>query len=119
MHTFSKIMAPGLRLGFILTKNTNIIEKLNDSGFMDSGGSVNPIIAYNVSYILNNHMDTYTDYLAWMKKDLTCKMNIICTELDKYPEYFSYEKPDGGYFVFFKQRKFTGNSLNNFVKKQK
>ena len=38
MHTFSKIMAPGLRLGYILCKNKDIIEKLNNSGFMRSGG---------------------------------------------------------------------------------
>lgn len=119
MHTFSKIMAPGLRLGFILTKNTNIIDKLNDSGFMDSGGSVNPIIAYNVSYILNNHMDTYKEFLEWMKRDLTCKMNFVCKEFDKYSEYFSYEKPDGGYFIFFQTKKVYGKKFEQLCEKAK
>jgi 4-hydroxy-tetrahydrodipicolinate reductase len=119
MHTFSKIMAPGLRLGFILTKNTNIIQKLNDSGFLDSGGSVNPIIAYNVSHILNNHLETYKIYLQTISIDLRRKINFICKEFDKYPEHFSYDNPDGGYFIFFQTKKVSGAKFEELCEKAK
>ena len=109
MHTFSKIMAPGLRLGYILCKNKDIIEKLNNSGFMESGGSVNPLMAYMVKNILENTDSNkkYLSYLEFMKNDLGKKMKFILSQFDLYKDILSYEEPEGGYFVFFKLPKMT------------
>ena len=111
LHTFSKIMAPGLRLGFILTKNTNILKRLDDGGFMDSGGSVNPFMGYIIKQSLEDDFNGYVQYINEMKKDLTTKMSFIESQLDLYPNHFSYEKPDGGYFIFFKTKLFTGTKF--------
>ena len=40
LGSFSKIMAPGLRLGWIQT-SPNLMEKLMDNGAINSGGSLN------------------------------------------------------------------------------
>jgi 4-hydroxy-tetrahydrodipicolinate reductase len=113
MHTFSKIMAPGLRLGFFLTKNTDILKKLDDGGFMDSGGSVNPVNAWYVSQIIKE--ESYFKYFSKMVEDLTIKMNFVQKEFDKYPDYFEYEKPDGGYFLFFKTKKIKGKDFEEIT----
>jgi DNA-binding transcriptional MocR family regulator/dihydrodipicolinate reductase len=99
-HTFSKIFAPGIRLGWLMTKNTKLIDKLNDSGFIDSGGSVNPIMGLIVASIIET--SDYKKYFESMIESLKLKRELICKTLDLYPDIFSYTKPDGGYFIFVK-----------------
>ena len=117
LHTFSKIMAPGLRLGYMLTKNTNLLKLLDNGGFMDSGGSVNPFMAYIIKQSLEDNFKGYTNYLNEMKDDLTNKMKFIESQLDKYPEHFSYDKPDGGYFIFFKTKLIIGTNFERYCEK--
>ncbi len=117
LHTFSKIMAPGLRLGFILTKNTDLLKLLDDGGFMDSGGSLNPFMGYIIKHSLEKNFDKYLQYLTTMKDDLTNKMIFIESQLELYPEYFSLNKSDGGYFIFFKTNKLTGGKFEKLCNK--
>lgn len=108
-HTFSKILAPGVRLGWLMTLNTELIDKLNNSGFIDSGGSVNPIMGMVVSSVIQS--DEYKSYLNEMKISLESKRELICGVLDLNSEYFTYIKPEGGYFILVKiNDKFNINS---------
>lgn len=106
LGTFSKLIAPALRLGWIYTKNQNIHNLLNTCGFMDSGGAVNQIMAkllcnylqkYNLDQIIDNTMEF-----------LKTNCNKLCKILDKYPEFFEYNKPKGGYFIWVKNKVFDG-----------
>ena len=99
-HTFSKIFAPGVRTGWLQTLNDQIISRLNESGFIDSGGSVNPVIGLIMSKVIST--DEYSHYLRVMLLSLESKRDLICQVLDSYPDTFSYVKPDGGYFIFVK-----------------
>jgi DNA-binding transcriptional MocR family regulator/dihydrodipicolinate reductase len=99
-HTFSKIFAPGVRTGWLMTLNDQIIHKLNDSGFIDSGGSVNPVQGLIMSQVIETA--EYYHFLQRMLLSLESKRDLICQVLDSYPNTFSYVKPDGGYFIFVK-----------------
>ena len=53
LGSFSKILAPGLRLGWIQT-NKKIIQRFVTSGLLDSGGGMNPFTSAIVCKVLEN-----------------------------------------------------------------
>ena len=115
MGTFSKILVPGVRLGWLYTnlkyEDKNLCSYLDDTGFMDSGGSVNPVMAYQIT---QNIEKKYTDYIKFInltKKDLESKQEIILKTLGLYKDYFEVIIPDGGYFVFVKSLKLNSTKL--------
>ena len=108
MNTFSKIFAPAVRLGFIYTKNNDFIKLFNNSGFMESGGSVNAITGYQMSLI---NEDAFIENILYIADSLGEKSNIICKELAKYPKVFNFVKPRGGYFVWVKSLLCDSNEL--------
>jgi len=99
-HTFSKIYAPGVRLGWLMTTDYTVLDLLNNSGFIDSGGSVNPLMGYMVSMVITDKL--YPKFLNMIIQSLESKRELICQVLDSYPDVFSYVKPEGGYFIFVK-----------------
>lgn len=125
LGTFSKILVPGIRLGWIYSQDNilinehkiNIFQWLDDTGFMDSGGSVNPAIAYMVVKNLTFKFDMYKKFLFGVIQDLEKKSNLILNVLNKYPEYFEPIIPDGGYFIFVKSKKMTSLQLLELAKK--
>ena len=112
-HTFSKIYAPGVRLGWLMTQNDKLLEQLNNSGFIDSGGSVNPLMAYMMSMVINDK--SYSKFLDIIIQTLQSKRELICQVLDLYPDIFSYDKPDGGYFIFVKINEKWGVDSDAFL----
>ena len=115
LGTFSKLIAPSLRLGWIYTKNKSIHKILNSCGYMDSGGSVNQMMGK----FLCNYLDKYslTDILLETTTFLKNNCDKICNILDKYPEYFEYVKPTGGYFVWVKCKQFDGKKFQDICSK--
>ena len=81
LGTFSKILAPGVRLGWMYTNynfNCNHFYKfLNETGFMDSGGSVNPLIAHMITNYISGNFDAYKNFIETVKLDLEDKQKII------------------------------------------
>lgn len=115
LGTFSKILAPGVRLGWLYTnlkyENKNLCDCLDDTGFMDSGGSVNPIIAYMITQNITQKYDEYLSFLNWIKTELESKQKIVIYSLLFYNGYFEVIKPDGGYFIFVKSLKINSTRL--------
>lgn len=125
LGTFSKILVPGIRLGWIYTQDNIIINNklinlskwIDDTGFMDSGGSVNPTIAYMVVNNLNEKFYQYENFLTNIVVDLQKKSNLILNVLSRYPDYFEPIYPDGGYFVFVKSKKLNSARLLELANK--
>ena len=115
LGTFSKILAPGVRLGWLYTnlkyENKNLCDYLDDTGFMDSGGSVNPIIAYMITENITQKYNEYLQFLDWIKTELESKQKIVIDSLSLYNGYFEVIKPDGGYFIFVKSLKLNSSRL--------
>lgn len=119
LGTFSKILAPGVRLGWIYSTDKNLFDFLDNTGFMDSGGSVNPTMAYMITKNILNNYDEYKLFLQNVIDELEKKSDYIIDVLDKYPEYFEITKPDGGYFVFVKSKLINSDELFELAKECK
>jgi DNA-binding transcriptional MocR family regulator/dihydrodipicolinate reductase len=115
LGTFSKILAPGIRLGWMYTNykynGEHFYKFLDDTGFMDSGGSVNPLIAHMITNYISGNFDSYKNFIDSIKLNLEDKQKIVIDSLLFYNGYFEVIKPDGGYFVFVKSLKLNSSRL--------
>jgi 4-hydroxy-tetrahydrodipicolinate reductase len=116
LGTFSKILVPGVRLGWIYSTNVNLFDFLDNTGFMDSGGSVNPVMAYMVTQNILENYDQYKVFIKNTIADLKKKSNYIISVLNKYSDYFEVTIPDGGYFVFVKSKLIESDKLFELAK---
>jgi 2-aminoadipate transaminase len=97
LGSFSKILAPGLRLGWIQA-HSKIIKRLVTSGLLDSGGGMNPftsaiirgvIESGNLEQHVNKLIETYRPRLQTMDSMLKQHLTDI-----------TYIVPQGGYFFW-------------------
>ena len=98
--SFSKILAPALRLGWIETTSEEVMTKLKTCGQLDSSGGMNPVISSLVHVLLDNgkqqeHLDSTRDIL-WERAQ--AMMQAIDEHL--VPLGCTYEVPEGGYFIY-------------------
>ncbi|KAI9917113.1 hypothetical protein PsorP6_013170 [Peronosclerospora sorghi] len=97
LGSFSKILAPALRLGWI-QGSLKLLNKIEACGQLDSSGGINPVISGIVHAAISTglqqqHLDTTVQTL-WARADA------LMHELKAHlPENVSFEVPDGGYFV--------------------
>ncbi|MDH4056416.1 MAG: PLP-dependent aminotransferase family protein [Gammaproteobacteria bacterium] len=98
LGSFSKILAPAMRLGWIQTSE-NLRKKLAANGFINSGGSINHFSSHIVrqaidSGALASHIEklkgVYRDRVETMDKALNEHFSGIAT----------WQRPEGGYFFW-------------------
>jgi len=98
LGSFSKIMAPGLRLGWIQT-GVKLIQRLADCGLVDSGGSLNAF----TSGVMRSAIE-----LGLLEKQLTKLKNVynerkiaLSNALrDLLPDTVCFLEPEGGFFIW-------------------
>ena len=100
LGTFSKILAPGLKIGWIKTGPT-LHHRLFMSGVVNSGGSLNHFTSGIVRSALDLRLvDNYLNYLKTLYRTRLDRMDrLIRTH---FPSAIEYEKPLGGYFFWLK-----------------
>lgn len=115
LGTFSKILAPAVRLGWMYTNyqynHHHFYKYIDETGFMDSGGSVNPIMAYMITNYIDGNYDAYKNFIQSIRYDLHDKQQIIIDTLSDFTDYFEVMKSDGGYFLFVKSLKINSTRL--------
>ena len=95
ISSFSKILAPSLRLGWIQASE-KLLELLLNCGQLDSSGGINPFISRIVHNIIE---DGYLDkYLDETRDRLNQRCQVLCDNLTS----FNFIKPNGGYFLWIK-----------------
>ena len=95
ISSFSKILAPSLRLGWIQSSQ-KLLKILKDCGQLDSSGGVNPFVSRIVHNILEDgNMDKYLD-------DTKNRLSKRCDMLSENLSEFCFIKPNGGYFIWIK-----------------
>jgi len=100
LSSFSKILAPGLRLGWLIAPPT-FIELLIDSGLKRMGGGSSPLIANVVSCFCNHGW--LEPHLKFIRAHYKLKRDIMFKSLETYmPEAISWTKPKGGFFIWIK-----------------
>lgn len=97
LGSFSKICAPGLRLGWIHGA-TPLLDTLMDSGLVHSGGGLNPFVSGVMRSMLERGLaDACLDRLRGVYAERSAS---LCSALrDAFPDAV-FAEPHGGYFVW-------------------
>jgi len=96
MGSFSKILAPALRVGW-LQGPPALLKKIVDCGQLDSSGGLNPV-AYGIceKAITLGLLDKHIDFV---RGELWRRYSTLANALKKHlPEGVTFEEPQGGYF---------------------
>ncbi len=98
LSSFSKILAPGLRLGW-LQSNTSVLATLTGSGVLKSGGGLNPYIGGFVrSAIELGLLEKHIDHLH---ETYRSRMHALSNAIRKHlPPDIDFAEPVGGYFAW-------------------
>eukprot|EP01086_Lenisia_limosa_P009294 TRINITY_DN32607_c0_g1_i1.p1 TRINITY_DN32607_c0_g1~~TRINITY_DN32607_c0_g1_i1.p1 ORF type:complete len:424 (+),score=74.10 TRINITY_DN32607_c0_g1_i1:53-1273(+) len=97
LGSFSKILAPGLRLGWI-EGSTEMAEKLSKAMVLNSAGGMNTFTSGIVTGIIKRgELDQYMDLV---RTSLGSRCEALCKGLTDNCPSVSFTKPEGGYFVW-------------------
>ena len=100
LGSFSKILAPGLRLGWIQTSE-ELRSRILTGGFVNSGGSINHISSLIVRQAIDNgSLNSHIEELRCVYRGRVAAMD------DALHEHFDsiavWLRPDGGYFFWLR-----------------
>lgn len=100
LGSFSKILAPGLRLGWVQAAPHHM-RRLSTSGLLDSGGGLNPFTSGLVRVILEQGwQDAYLNRLHQVYRQ---RIDALHDALQRYfDSSVAYTKPTGGYFFWLR-----------------
>ena len=98
--SFSKILAPGVRLGW-LEAPSDLATKLKSSGVLLSGGAQNNLMSGIVTRLITlGHLDTHLDHsIKVYGERMDAAVLILSRDL---PPSWSVLHPHGGYFLWIK-----------------
>jgi DNA-binding transcriptional MocR family regulator len=100
LGSFSKILAPGLRLGWIQAQ-PQLLERFVMCGLLDSGGGLNPFTSGLVRTVLEFGLQR--DCLLYLKEVYRQRMATLSAALHQYlPRAVSFAEPEGGFFIWLR-----------------
>ena len=102
--SFSKMIGPSLRLGYILSTNEDFLEELEYNSNLKSSGGISVFSSVIVNNILSqNSFDKFLENIIdKLKKRHDCMIKELekaNTELSDLNITFKYSTPNGGYFL--------------------
>ncbi len=97
LGSFSKILAPGLRLGWVQS-DAGRIERLANCGLLESGGGLNPFASAIAGEILES--GGLEANLARLISVHRARIAAMHTSLRKHLPQAEYSPPQGGYFFW-------------------
>ncbi len=100
LGSFSKILAPGMRLGWIQTSD-DLRKRLMAGGFINSGGSINHISSHIVRQAIDNgSLASHIENLRSVYRGRLEAMDAALRE--HFSGIANWTRPDGGYFFWVK-----------------
>jgi len=98
LGSFSKILAPGMRLGWIQT-SPELRELLAGTGFINSGGSINHISSLIARQTIDN--GSLEAHLATLRTVYRARVEAMDDALQQHFEgVATWQRPGGGYFFW-------------------
>jgi len=99
VNSFSKILTPGLRLGWVQT-HKKIMRKLTSCGLLESGGGMNPF----TSAIVNELVEAgdLDKNIALLQKTYQSRLNVMDKALNEMLPSAEYILPQGGFFFWLR-----------------
>jgi DNA-binding transcriptional MocR family regulator len=98
LGSFSKILAPGLRLGWIQTSDT-LMEALLESGWVSSGGAVNHVMSLVVHHAIQSGLQER--HIAGLHEAYRRQLEAMEEALQKHLSGMArWQRPEGGYFFW-------------------
>lgn len=98
LGSFSKIMAPGLRVGWVQATPA-LVNRLVYSGVVQSGGGLNPIISALVRDMIE--LGLLDRQLAFLRQAYAARIQAMDAALQEHlAARVQYVKPKGGYFFW-------------------
>jgi DNA-binding transcriptional MocR family regulator len=100
LGSFSKILAPGLRLGWIQT-HPDMMERLMNNGLIFSGGGMNPFTSAIVQSAIE--LGLQAKQLSHLKKVYLQRKNALNSALkENFRDMGSFVDPGGGFFTWLR-----------------
>ena len=98
LGSFSKIMAPGLRLGWI-QGGAQLLKRFTRCGLLDSGGGLNPFTSGVMRSAIE--MGLQLDQLKILKTTYAKRKSALSNALKIYlPDSVRFTEPEGGFFIW-------------------
>lgn len=99
LGSFSKILAPGLRLGWVYADRP-IIDRMARSGLLDSGGGLNPFTSGLVRSVLE--LDLLRPHLEALRGIFRTRIIAMAETLRRDLPSATFVVPNGGYFFWLR-----------------
>ncbi|MFL0580950.1 PLP-dependent aminotransferase family protein [Solibacillus silvestris] len=98
LGSFSKTVTPGMRLGYILTKNHELLDHV-ETAKQATDLHTNIFAQYILhQYLTNNEYEAHVEKIIALYKT---QADAMLAAMEKYfPPYVKYTKPEGGMFVW-------------------
>ena len=116
VNSFSKILAPGLRLGWVQT-HEKVIKELAGSGLLDSGGGMNPFTSAIVREAIES--GEVAENIVHLQKEYASRLHALTTALRQYIPSAEFTPPQGGFFVWARIPGEDTSELRHHAKKFK
>jgi 2-aminoadipate transaminase len=97
LGSFSKIMAPGLRLGW-MHASKKLLEPFLMCGLLDSGGGLNPFSASIVSSAIK--LGLLQENLLHLKTTYKTRRDVLSQALHEQLPMLNFSQPHGGFFIW-------------------
>lgn len=97
LGSFSKILAPGLRLGWVHAA-APLVERFSQHGALRSGGGLNPVIASIVQGVIDS--GAQDEHIERLRATLSTRAHVLWAALRRHLPECAVAEPRGGYFVW-------------------
>ncbi len=97
VNSFSKVLAPGLRLGW-LQAHPKVIQCITGSGMLDSGGGMNPFLSALLLDLIES--GDFQRNIESLRQEYSQRLRVMDAALKKYLPSAEYDLPQGGFYFW-------------------